>query len=527
MSLARKILSNTFWQVLGRFLAAVMGIVSIKIITNYLPTDIYGQYTTLYEYIGFFAIAADFGLYTIGVREMSKKEKSISEILANIIAIRAVLIISMLSIAAVIAQFIPKYADTYVSKGIWLVAITTGFSLLTGTLSSVLQYKLKMLYSTIALTLGKILNVGLIILTVFVLATGSIEKGFNYLLYAGIIASVFNLLLIIYFVSKETKIYVDFNWKYTRELALKSLPLGLSLVLSTIYFKIDVVLLGLIRNYTEVGIYGVSLKFMEILGVIPVFFMNSALPAITESFNNNIDRFHNLISKAWKFLFTLAVPIAIGGVLLAFPLTFAIASPQFLSGYHCTNNAQIVYQSIEEAELECPNVELKKDFNLDSLNSFEKQKGSDIALKLILMAMVFAFLNTLFAFSLVAMEKQTYLLIVNFIGVVFNITTNLIFIPKYGFEAAATTTILSELIILIGTYIACRKVTKIQIPWITNFKIIFSGALMGLVVWYLNPITYNWIENFNVLILIPIGGLVYLGGILGTKAFTLKEIKEI
>lgn len=527
MSLARKILSNTFWQVLGRFLAAVLGIISIKIITNYLPTDIYGQYTTLYEYIGFFAIAADFGLYTIGVREMSKKEKSISEILANIIAIRSVLIISMLGIACIIAQLIPKYAGTYVSQGIWLVAITTGFSLLTGTLSSVLQYKLKMVYATIALTIGKILNVGFIALTIYVLAAGNIETGFTYLLYAGVIASIFNLLLIILFVSKHTKVYVDFNWKYTKELVIKSLPLGLSLVLSTIYFKIDVVLLGLIQDYTQVGIYGVSLKFMEILGVIPVFFMNSALPAITESFNKNKERFQMLITKSWKFLFTLAVPIAIGGALLAFPLTFAIASPQFLTGYHCANNAQIVYQSPEEASAICPNVEIREDFTIDTENPFEYRKGSDIALRLILVAMVFAFLNTLFAFSLVAMEKQTYLLIVNLIGVIFNVTTNLIFIPKYGFEAAAITTILSELIILIGTYVACRKLIEIRIPWLTNIKVLFSGALMGVVVYYLKAPTYNLMENFNILILIPIGGLVYLGGILGTKTFTTKEIKEI
>ena len=527
MSLARKILSNTFWQVLGRFLAAVMGIISFKIITNYLPADIYGQYTTLYEYIGFFAIAADFGLYTIGVREMSKKEKPISEILANIIAIRSVLIIGMLTLSGVIAQFIPKYADSYVSQGIWLVAITTGFSLLTGTLSSVLQYKLKMLYATIALTLGKIINVGFIALTVYVLASGNIETGFTYLLYAGVIASIFNLFLIILYVRKQTKIYVDFNWQYTRELVFKSLPLGLSLVLSTIYFKIDVVLLGLIRNYTEVGIYGVSLKFMEILGVIPVFFMNSALPAITESFNKNTERFQMLITKAWKFLFTMAIPISIGGFLLAFPLTFAIASPQFLTGYHCTNNTQIVYQTIEKAEAKCPTTEIRKDFQLDSNNAFEYIKGSDIALKLILIAMVFAFLNTLFAFSLVAMEKQTYLLIVNLIGVVFNVITNLTFIPKYGFEAAAITTILSELIILIGTYIACRHLIKIRIPWLTNLKILFSGAIMGLVVWYLTPITYNIMENFNILVLIPLGGLVYFAGLIGTKAFTLKEIKEI
>jgi O-antigen/teichoic acid export membrane protein len=74
MGLARSILTNTFWMVLGRTMVAILGVLSIKIVTNYLPTDVYGQYTTVYEFMAFFAIAADFGLYTIGVREMAKKK---------------------------------------------------------------------------------------------------------------------------------------------------------------------------------------------------------------------------------------------------------------------------------------------------------------------------------------------------------------------------------------------------------------------------------------------------------------------
>jgi O-antigen/teichoic acid export membrane protein len=529
MSLTRKILSNTFWQVLGRVVTALIGIISIKIITNYLPTDVYGQYTTIYEFIGFFAIAADFGLYTIGVREMAKKEKLESEILANVLAIRLCLIAFTLLAAVVTANLIPQYSGTFVSSGIWIVAFTTGLALLSGTLTSVLQYRLKMQYANIGIILSRFVSIGYVAYTVFILKPDNLAVGFQNLLYAGLFANLLLVMITFYFVSKETKIYLDFNWQYTRELVSKSLPYGLALILSTIYFKIDIILLSLLKDYHQVGIYGVPLKLMEILSVLPVFLLNSALPAMTESFNNNKAKFVATLSKLWTFLMMLAAPILIGGLVLAFPLTFVISNPQFLSGYHCNNNIQVVFQNENEAALKCKNEKVSNLFEWPNAepDSFTYLFGSDMALKIILFGMFFSFLNTLFAFSLVSMDHQSKLIITNAIGVIFNLVTNLIFIPKYGFLGAAVTTVLSEIIILYGTYYYVRKNVPLQLPYKKSIYILFSAAVMGLIVFLLQPITYNYVQNLNILLLIPMGALVYGVLIYTLKVVTNEDLKKL
>lgn len=529
MSLGSKILSNTAWQIFGRLFTAIVGIIAIKIITNYLSTDVFGQYTTLYEYIGFFAIAADFGLYTIGVREMAKKEKPVNEILANILSIRIVLIILTLGLAGVIAQLIPKYQDTFVASGIWLVGLTTGLTLLHGTLSSVLQYKLKMMYANISVVISRIISIGYIVFTIFYLHPENIEQGFNHLLYAGIFANIGLLVTTMYYVSKEAKIYLDFNWKYTKELVVKSLPLGLALILSTIYFKIDVILIGLMRDYHEAGIYGVPLKIMEILAVIPVFFMNSALPAITEAFNNQKERFTGLLKRSYEFLILAAVPMLIGGIILAYPLTFAISNPQFLSGYHCTNNIQIVDVDSTKANQICADTEINENFIWEEAkpNTAIYLQGSDIALKLLIIATFFAFISHLFSFAFVAMDKQAVLMIINFIGMVFNVVTNLILIPKYGFVGASFTTILSELIILIIGYAAMRKLTEFTFPIHYTFKVILAGLIMGAVVFALQPFTYGFLQNFNILVLLPLGGIVYIASLFAFKALDHDHVKRL
>ncbi len=538
MSRIKSILSNTFWQVLGRVVTAVLGIISIKIITNYLPTEIYGQYSTIYEFIGFFAIAADFGLYTIGVREMAKKEKPESEILANILSIRLFLITACLVAAGLVVQLIPKYQNTFIEMGIWIVALTTALALLSGTLSSILQFKLKMKYANFAIILSRVISVGYVAYTVFILNPENLQTGFTHLLYAGLFANIFLLICTYYYAKQHANIYLDFNFKYTKELIKKALPYGLALILSTIYFKLDIILLSLLKNYHQVGVYAVPLKLMEILSVIPVFLLNSALPALTEHFHHNLEKFNQTVTKLWIFLKLLAAPIMIGGIILGFPITFVISNPQFLSGYHCVNNIQVVYQNFAEAEQKCLETKINQDFKYNTANFNWTERatdspqvvyllGSDIALKLILVGMFFSYLNSLFSFSLVAADQQSKLIIINGIGVLFNFITNIIFIPKYGFVGAAITTALSEIIILAGTYYYAKQHFKINIPILKSAKIMLAAILMGLAVWYLDAPTYKLLQTFNLLLLVPIGGIIYGLLIYLFKVITYDDLRQI
>ena len=49
MSTARKILSNTIAQVLGKISVALLGLAVVKISTSYLSVEGYGEYILVYE----------------------------------------------------------------------------------------------------------------------------------------------------------------------------------------------------------------------------------------------------------------------------------------------------------------------------------------------------------------------------------------------------------------------------------------------------------------------------------------------
>ena len=459
MSLSIKVFSNTFWQVFGRLFTALVGVISIKLITSALPTSVYGMYTTLFELIGFFAIIADFGLYTICVQQMAEKKHSNEHILANVLSIRLILIVLTLGLASVIIPFIPKYSGTLIAKNAWLVALVTSLALCSGTISALLQYRLKMIWFSVAQILGKVTTVSLIFFVIKVWPYENIDMLFSRLINVAVIGNLVMLFLTYYFVSKLINIRLKVDLPYIKSLMKNALPYGLALILNKLYFKIDVVFIQWMVGNSQAGIYAVALKIMEIIAVIPVFFMNSALPDLTDSFIKNKQRFFDIINKSFKYLSLLAAPIMVGGIALAFGLTFIISSPQYLSGYHCKNDIRIVSETAEKASEICSQVALDPVFAGKFKESFQYLYGSDVALKIVLIAIFFVFLNSLFGFCLVAMKKQNQLLKVNAVCLLFNVCTNLLLIPKFGFVAAAWTTVASEILILIGTYYYLNRET--------------------------------------------------------------------
>lgn len=532
MSLSKKILSNTFWQILGRLITSLIGIFSIKLITNYLPTETFGQYTTIYEYIGFFAIAADFGLYTIGVREMAEEKDDQEFILGNLISLRLILITISLGTALIVTPFIPNYQDTLIQKGLPIVALTTGIGLMSGILTSVLQYKFKMVFANIALVIGRLSGFLYTAAVIFLLAPNSanlpVETSFTLLLYGGIITNIVIFLLTTYFVKKHSNIKPQINKDYAVKIVKTALPYGLSLILSTMYFKIDIILLSQLTNYHQTGIYGVPLKIMEILSVIPIFFMNSSLPALTQTYNKSKEAFQSLHAKTFLFLKLLSFPILVGGFLLAPSLTYIISSPQFMTGYHCVQNIQQVFDTRTQAYKECSKVKISDKFQwkgeVISNSNYIFLQGSDTAFKLIVVALFIAFINTFITFTLITINQQNKLLFINTIGIIFNITTNLLLIPSFGFLAAAATTIASELIIMIlGIYITSRY-TSLNFQISKMVKIASASIFMGIFIYATKDYSFQLLGHNHILIQIPTAGMLYALAILGLKVIDPKTI---
>lgn len=540
MSTARAILGNTLSQILGKAISAIISVLIIKIITNYLSLSGYGEYTTIYEFLAFFAIAADLGLFTIGVREMSKSDKNMAEVAGNILGLRLFLSIGTMALAVIVAFLIPKYSDTLIPVGCAIAAITTIFSLLNGTVAIVLQVHLQMHWTSLTFIIGRIATLAYMAYIVFygipadgglavadgglaiadgglavaatgvagaattvvgavtaagaatsAIATAATRLGFYHLLIAGIVGNALMFLGTAIFANRLVKLRPRFDFRLWKKVVMESLPYGLALILSTIYFRVDSILLFLLRGSQEVGLFGVPMRMLEMLAVIPLYFMNSVLPMLTKAISEKSEHYKVIIQYSWDFLASIAFPILIGTVVLAYPVVAIVSNPEFLS----------------------------------RLN--ENFYGSDIGLQILIFALVFQFLNVLFAFILIAVHKQTKLLYINAACVLFNIIGNIILIPEFGIRGAAFISVLSELFILIGTFFAARHYLSFKISLKNTSKIISSAVTMGVAIYVMHDYILKIMEAKGLILLVIIGAVIYGIMLLLTGAISKDMLKML
>ncbi|NCF75328.1 MAG: oligosaccharide flippase family protein, partial [Xanthomonadaceae bacterium] len=143
MRLTQKIAYNTIIQTIGKFISLSLGVVAFGIMTRYLGTERFGQYTTVVAFLQFFAILADMGLMLITVQMISRPNIDEEKILSNIFTLRFFASIAFFSIAPIVSLFFPY--PKIVKIAISIFTISFFFLSLIQVLTGLFQKKLKII----------------------------------------------------------------------------------------------------------------------------------------------------------------------------------------------------------------------------------------------------------------------------------------------------------------------------------------------------------------------------------------------
>jgi O-antigen/teichoic acid export membrane protein len=189
-----------------------------------------------------------------------------------------------------------------------------------------------------------------------------------------------------------------------RRMVGESWPLMLNHFLASIFFQIDIVLIEAMHGARMVGQYGVAYKWVLALNVIPAFFTQALLPVMARQAHEDRAGLTRNYQLAIKLLVSVAFPTAVLFTFLAYPLTSLLGGAEFLP-------------------------------------------DGAIALQLMIWSIPIGWMNSLTQYVLVALDAQRRITRAFALGVGFNLVTNFIFIPAYGYRAAALTTIASEAVL--------------------------------------------------------------------------------
>ena len=445
----KQVLLNAFAQGLGKAITAITSFIIVKIITS-ISTELYGQYLTAYEYLAFFGIIADSGLFAIAIREMTKKPENTEHIMGNILSMRLILITVITAIAGITAQFIGSYPDI-VQTGIWITGLSMALTIVAGTLASVLQARMKIYWFTGALVLGKILLAGIIF---WLFKHPEILQDSLYpLLWAGVASNILFCVLVIIFARREVRLTLGTDFAWWKHIFKIAIPYGVALILQTLYLRIDVVLISIMLGMRDTALYGGATRVLESFLVLGTFFGQAFLPEVSRN-NTSNDSIGKSLSWAIIMVSILALPVIIGISAFSTDIVLLLATPDLIT------NAT--------------------------------QTGSDTIMLVLIGTVLFAYLNQLFTFTLVSQNRQNYLLFVNAFALGLNAGLNILFLKEYGIIAAAWSTIICEIIVC-GFLIREIK-DKFNLSFNTkNILILFSANTLLFSMVYLTPLKNTFI----------------------------------
>lgn len=455
------------------------GILFISSIFNYLFGFIYTIYSARYLGVeGFgvlsFAIAlgtilavfTDLGLGSLTTREISRDISLADKYLSNVLSIKLVLSLVAFGFIVLFIQFFSYNYNIEAIYSIYIVCLSYLFINFSSIFYSVFNSYEKMEYQSI----GQILNSLLILIGVFIVIFYSLNiVGFALIyLISSIIVLILNVVLFTrkFFLPKLKK--DTYFWK---SLMKEALPLSFYVVFSIVAFRIDTIMLSILKGAIAVGIYTAGYTLMQALLVVPSMYTTAIFPVLSKFYMTSKDNLAFSFRKSFKYLFMLGLPISVGVTLL---------SSQII---------EIFYSNT---------------YNL-----------SILVLQIVIWTIPFMFMNALFRTALTSINKQKVLLNTTLLGMAINIVLNLLIIPIYSYIGSAIITVITEFIyFLICFYYFNKYHFKIEITKIVYKPIIAS---LGLALFLI-------ITQFNIILEIIIGTLVYFIILLITKYFSNEDL---
>lgn len=430
--LAVRLAANTLVQVIGSLFGSLVAFFTFVAVTRGLGPEVYGHITAATVYIFVPAVLAEAGMSAAILREISGNPARTEPAMRASLPLRALVNACAITGAAGLALAIPFERDTQIAI---LISSAGAFLTLTSlSVLPVLQAQLKMHWAVVGNVLGRVVTLGL---TLGALAVG---YGLKAVVGAQVVGVAVTLLFHLAVVRRLVSLRPRIDLPYWRRLAATSVVLGLAIALGQVYFRVDTLLLALIRDPVEVGLYGAAYKFIELSEVLVGAFALSVTPPLTRFIATGDERASSLIQKGFDLILAAAAPLSVALLVFSTDIVVAAAGPGFRDGA--------------------------------------------VALQILAFYVLFSFTNALFWRVLIASGRDRALLAISSSILVVNVALNLILIPVYGFKAAAVTSVVSEVIALIPVVIAVRRERLLPgvgyLPAIGVASMVMAAVALGL-----------------------------------------------
>lgn len=467
MDTFQRIIKNVGMLFFSQVLNSVLGFILLIFIARNLGEVEFGKYSFALSFTGLFVIFADIGINDFIIRKIARNKELINEYFINASIIKLILSLITFCFIMLIIKLMNYPVDTTLAVYIFgIYTILTSFAMMFRSIFIAFE---KVEYHATIMIIEKAI---LLSLALFVLFSGYglIELGYIYI-FVGIVNVILSLSTVLI---KFAKLKPIINFLLCKALIIDSIPFGLNLLFGLLFFKIDTVMLSILKGDASVGIYNSAYKPLLSLCIIPTAVIAAIYPVMSRYFMSSKDSLETLTHLSFKYMAIIGFPIAVGCIVFANKFITLFYNSQYSSAVP--------------------------------------------AFQILSIFIPLRFLNSISGTFLTSINKQGIRTTNVGISSLFNILLNALMIPYLSFIGASIATVFSEIFLfLIFIYFINKYYKKLKLHKYF-LKPIAASFLMGVV------LLHSGIENL--LILVVSGGAFYFTILLLLRTFTRMD-KEI
>ncbi len=461
---------NASYLTLAAIVQKLLSTLYFILIARFFTNAEVGQYAFALSFTTLFGVFVELGLSAILTREIARDATKIESYLCQITGIKLVsgfLIYIVVVVFAHLMHYDPLTITLIVLSG--LVMLVDSFNVSFYAVFrgiETFQYEAYgvIIGQCILVTIGTIVILGGWPLPVLILALLS--------------SSVFNCCFSLFFLRKKLSVRIRpcFDLKDFKKMLIIALPFTLAGIFMRVYGYIDTVLLYNLTNPTEVSYYVAAYKITFALAFIPAAVGSALFPSFARAYvSGTKESMSALFSKATYTLLILAVPIALGGMVLAKDIIPFIYS--------------------------------------------ENYQPSILTLQLMMLALIFIFLAFPSGALLNACNYQKENTALMGVTLLVNVIANLILIPFWSYTGATVALIIASAVLFFGTLWYAQKIILYDRSFFVRgfFRSVISGLVMVVFLLLLR-------SSIHFLVLIFVGSILYFAVLYILKGYTKEDI---
>lgn len=465
----KSLAKNYLFNILKTTMGILFPLITFPYATRVLGVESLGRINYANSIVSYFLLLSILGLQTYAIREGAGYRDDKDAL--NKFGTEMFIINSLLTIVAYIAFFVclalvpnfREYRLLLMISSVTIVFNTIGFNWLYNVFE---EYA----YITVRAILFQVISLAALLIFV--------KNAQDYYIYAviNVFASAGSNVCNFIRMRRYLRLFPRGKYELKRHMKPIVTIFGMS-VAGTIYQDSDITIIGYMKGDMEVGLYSAAVKIMYVITNMISSLGTVILPRMAYYMKSGMkSQYDKLTEKSIDFVLMFTIPIAAGVFLLSEEVLLLVCGEEFVSAY--------------------PALKI-------------------LAFNIILSPLNGVVVNQLF----ITMGKEKTSLKVMVISCLFNVIANILLIPLLGYEAAAFTTICSEVIVLV-LFVQCSYQ---EVPVFRYFSKIWqyaaAMALMSLAVLAVKALVYG----FWVFVSVPIGACVYFGVLKLLKNELLEE----